>query len=68
MSNPADPTAAAVSSPEMAEAIVKPERTSMMMKSMIIPRGVLIMLIIVPEAFPDGIIQHLPSGQIPTGR
>lgn len=47
--SPADETAAAVSSPDMAEATVSPARTNMMMKSTMIPRGVLIMLIIVPE-------------------
>lgn len=51
-SNPAEETAAAVSSPEMAEATVNPDSTSMMMKSTIIPNGVFIMLMIVPVADP----------------
>jgi len=48
---PADETAAAVSSPEIAEAMLSPARTSMMMNSTMMPRGVLIMLIIVPPLF-----------------
>lgn len=49
---PAELTAAAVSSPEIAEAILKPERTSMIMNRTIMPRGVLIMLRIVPPEAP----------------
>lgn len=56
--SPALETAAAVSSPLMADAMVRPERTSMMMKSTMIPKGVLIMPMIVPAAL--GIVQTPP--------
>ena len=45
---PAAPTAAAVSSPEIDAAIVRLESISIMMKRTMIPRGVRIMLMIVP--------------------
>lgn len=48
--NPADETAAAVSSPDIAEAIASPERTSMMMKRIMIPNGVRITPIMSPPA------------------
>jgi len=57
---PADDTAAAVSSPDIAEAIVSPARTNMMTKSTMIPRGVLIMLMIVPELLAFLPIVHTP--------
>lgn len=58
--SPADETAAAVSSPEIAVAIVSPESTSMMMNSTMIPSGVRMMLMIVPPPAP------LPLGMLPT--
>jgi len=47
--SPAEETAAAVRSPEIAEAILSPARTIRMIKSTTIPRGVLIMLMMEPE-------------------
>lgn len=46
--SPAAETAAAVSAPLIALAMVKPESTSMMMNRMMMPRGVRIMLIMLP--------------------
>lgn len=60
---PADETAAAVSSPDMAEAMLRPARTNMMMKSTMIPRGVLIVFIIVPDAL-RGMVTHTSSKDI----
>ena len=51
-SKPADETAAAVSSPEIEAAIVMPDRTSMIMKRIIIPRGVRMMLMMLPPPLP----------------
>lgn len=59
-SNPAELTAAAVKAPEIAEAILKPARTSMIMNRIIIPRGVLIMSIMLEVVLPDGNL-HQPS-------
>ena len=49
INRPEAPTAAAVSSPEIDDAIVSPARTNMIIRSIITPRGVLIMLMIEPE-------------------
>ena len=50
INRPEAPTAAAVSSPDIDEAIVNPARTSMIINRIMIPSGVLIMLMIEPEA------------------
>lgn len=55
--SPAEETAAAVRSPDMAEAMVSPAKTRRMIKRTTMPRGVLIMLIMEPEAL--GKYQHL---------
>lgn len=63
--SPALLTAAAVRLPLMAEAMVSPERTNMMMNRMMIPRGVLIMLMIelppTPPLLPGFILIASPS-------
>lgn len=61
---PALETAAAVSSPEIAEAIVSPESTSMMMNRTMMPSGVRIMPMMVPEPDPLPIFQDLPSHRL----
>ena len=51
INRPEAPTAAAVSSPEIEDAIVNPARTNIMIRRIMIPNGVLIMLMIEPEPF-----------------
>ena len=55
--SPAEETAAAVSSPDIAAATVSPERTNMIMKRTMIPKGVRMMPIIEPDPLA---IQHTP--------
>jgi hypothetical protein len=62
VSNPAEDTAAAVSCPEIAEAMESPARTSMITNRIIIPRGVFMMFMIVPVV-PDA---PLPNVLLPS--
>jgi len=63
VSKPALETAAAVNCPDMADAIVSPAITSMMIRSTIMPNGVLIMPMIEPAADPPLGDNYIPSNK-----